>query len=135
MKNSQGGLELTTKEITRQYRLNRWIEIIKECRSSGQKISEWCAEKDISTASYYYWLKLVRTAACESLPALNSGNQQIVPVKMPTSPAVAKPKPKPVQHDSISHIILRVGSVALELHNGAGTDLIENTLRALANVR
>jgi len=133
LKNSQGGLELTTKEITRQYRLNQWIEIIKECRSSGQKISEWCAEKDISTASYYYWLKLVRTAACESLPALNSGNQQIVPVKMPASLTVAESKP--AQQNSVSHIILRVGAVTLELHNGAGTDLIENTLRALANVR
>lgn len=124
---------MNTREITRQYRLNQWTEIIKECRSSGQKISEWCAEKDISTASYYYWLKLVRTAACESLPALNSGNQQIVPVKMPASLTVAESKS--ALQDSVSHIILRVGAVTLELHNGAGTDLIENTLRALANVR
>lgn len=124
---------MNTREITRKYRLNQWTEIIKECRSSGQKISEWCAEKDISTASYYYWLKLVRTAACESLPALNSGNQQIVPVKMPASLTVAESKP--ALQDSVSHIILRVGAVTLELHNGAGTDLIENTLRALANVR
>lgn len=124
---------MNTREITRQYRLNQWTEIIKECRSSGQKISEWCAEKDISTASYYYWLKLVRTAACESLPVLNSGNQQIVPVKMPASLTVAESKP--ALQDSVSHIVLRVGAVTLELHNGAGTDLIENTLRALANVR
>lgn len=124
---------MTTKEITRQYRLNQWIEIIKECRSSGQKISEWCAEKDINTASYYYWLKIVRAAACESLPALNSGNQQIVPVKIPASLTVAESKP--AQQDIASHIILRIGTVTVELRNGAATDLIENTLRALANVR
>jgi len=124
---------LNTREITRQYRLNQWTEIIRECRSSGQKISVWCTENNISIKSYYYWLKLVRTAACESLPALSSGSQQIVPVKMPV-PLIAS-EPTPAVQDSVSHIILRVGTVTVELHNGAATDLIENTLKALANVR
>lgn len=122
---------MNTREITRQYRLNQWTEIIRECRSSGQKISVWCAENNINIKSYYYWLKLVRTAACESLPALSSDNQQIVPVKMPAHLTAAEP----AVQDCASHIILRVGTVTLELHNGAATDLIESTLRALANVR
>lgn len=122
-----------TREITRQYRLNQWTEIIRECRSSGQKISVWCAENNISTKSYYYWLKLVRTAACESLPPLSSGRQQIVPVKMP-APLIASEPTLAVQ-DNASHIILRVGTFTVELHNGAAADLIENTLKALANVR
>ena len=125
---------MNTREITRQYRLNQWTEIIRECRSSGQKISVWCAENNIGIKSYYYWLKLVRVAACESLPALSSGNQQIVPVKMPADLTVAKPPVAPVQ-DGTCHIILRVGTFTVELRNGAATDLIENTLRALANVR
>lgn len=124
---------MNTREITRQYRLNQWTETIKECRSSGQKISVWCTENNISIKSYYYWLKLVRTAACESLPSLSSGNQQIVPVKMPVP--ITASEPKPAVLNSTSHIILRVGNITVELHNGAATDLIENTLRALANVR
>jgi len=122
---------LNTKEATRQYRLNQWIEIIQECRSSGQTIGSWCAAHNVKPQSYYYWLKIVRTAACESLPALKSDNQQIVAVKMPSHLTTSEPK---VQNYA-SHVILRVGTVALELHNGATTDLIENTLKALANVR
>ena len=125
---------MDTREITRQYRLNQWTEIIRECRSSGQKISVWCAENNVSIKSYYYWLKLVRTAACESLPSLNSGNQQIVPVKMPV-PLTAASEPTPAVQGSVSHVILRVGTITVELYNGAATDLIENTLKALANVR
>lgn len=125
---------MDTREITRQYRLNQWTEIIRECRSSGQKISTWCADNNINIKSYYYWLKLVRTAACESLPALSSSNQQIVPIKMPV-PLTAESEPNPAVQNSVSHIILRVGNVTVELHNGAATDLIENTLKALANVR
>ena len=122
---------MNTREITRQYRMNQWTEIIRQCRSSGQPISAWCTDNNINIKSYYYWLKRLRAAACESLPALDSGNQQIVPVTVPCHPKEAG---HTVQQSS-SHIILRVGSVTLELHNGASSALIENTLRALANVR
>lgn len=122
---------MNTREVTRQYRLNQWTEIIRECRSSGQKIATWCANHNINIKSYYYWLKIVRTATCESFPALGSVSQQIVQVKLPadltdTGSAV---------QESSSHIILRVGSVTLELHNGTSTVLIENTLRAISNVQ
>ncbi|GAB7058240.1 hypothetical protein JCM16163A_49890 [Paenibacillus sp. YK5] len=42
-KTPKGGLELNTREVTNQYRLNKWTEIVRECRSSGQTISAWCA--------------------------------------------------------------------------------------------
>jgi len=122
---------LNTREVTRQYRLNQWTEIIRECRSSGQTISAWCTDHDINPKSYYYWLKRVRTAACESLPDLGAGNQQIVPVKISAHLTAAGP----AVQETASHIIMRVGSVTLELHNGASTALIESTLRALQNVR
>ena len=74
---------MNTREVTRQYRLQQWTEIIRECRSSGQTVSAWCAEHHINNKSYYYWLKRVRTAACEALPAVSSGNPQFAPVKLP----------------------------------------------------
>ena len=122
---------MNTREVTQQYRLSQWTEIIRECRSSEQTISAWCADHNINIKSYYYWLKRVRTAACESLPALGAGNHQIVPVKIPAHLTAVGP----TVQETASHIILRVGSVTLELHNGASTALIENTLRALTNVR
>jgi transposase-like protein len=131
LKNFKGGLELNTREATQKYRLNQWIEIIKECRSSGQTISEWCAEHDVNTYSYYYWLKRVRTAACESLPDISTGNSPFVPVTIPVNTAEADS----VDQGPSPDILLRFGSVTLELHNNASATLIENTLRALQNVR
>jgi hypothetical protein len=32
---------LNTREVTQQYRLNQWTEIIRECRSSGQSVASW----------------------------------------------------------------------------------------------
>jgi len=120
---------LDTREVTRQYRLQQWTEIILECRSSGQTTSAWCAEHQINVKSYYYWLKRVRTAACEALPAIHSGNSQFVPLNLPVPETAVGPS------GSSCPILLRVGTVTLEIHNGASAALIENTLKAIGNVR
>jgi hypothetical protein len=131
LKNSKGGLELNTREVTQQYRLNQWMEIIRECRSSGQPVSSWCANHNVRESSYYYWLKRVRVAACDSLPALNTPNQEIVPLNIPSPPLGTGFQAQ----EATSAIIIHFGSVTLELHNSASATLIENTVRALNNVR
>lgn len=119
------------REVTKKYRLSKWTEIIRECRSSGQTVLAWCTEHDINTKSYYYWFKRVRTAACEALPTIGTGNNQIVPVSIPLDPTVTRS----TKQESSPDILLRLGSVTLELRNNASAVLIENTLRALQNVR
>lgn len=122
---------MNTKEVTQKYRLNQWTEIIKECRSSGQTIALWCAAHDIKPTSYYYWLHRVRMAACEALPSLKTENNPIVPINLPEHVAGNGT----VVQKSSSDIILHFDSVTLEIHNNASAALIENTLRALQNVR
>lgn len=122
---------MNTREATHQYRLNKWTEIIRECRSSEQTISAWCEEHDISTKSYYYWLRRVRAAACEALPAIKPKENTIVPVSMHALSST-KANPNPGMSGDIT---LQLGSVTLELYNTASAVLIENTLRALQHVR
>jgi len=122
---------LNTKDITRQYRLNQWVEIVRECRSSGQKVTAWCSEHGYNTKSYYYWLRCVRTAASEALPSLRNGNPQLVPVNV--SPLEnSKGSVDPIVSSAIT---LHFNSATLEINNSASISLIENTLRALQNVR
>lgn len=123
---------MNTREITHNYRLNQWIQIIRECRSSGQTVLSWCNDHDINPKSYYYWLKRVRTAACEALPSLVTGsNNTIVAVDIPADKTEIESPSK----EETSDIVLHFGTVTLELRNNASPTLIENTLRALQNVR
>lgn len=117
---------MKTREVTKNYRLNKWAAIISECRGSGQTVEAWCSEHNIKPASYYYWLRRVREAACEALPTLTGENNSIVPVDFSSITVNQMPQ---------ASIVLRVGSVVLELHNNASTTLIENTFKALENVR
>lgn len=121
---------MNTREVSRKYRLNQWTEIVRECRGSGQTVKTWCADHDINPKTYYYWLRRVREAACQALQPLEE-NSAIVPVNIPKNAAGTDP----ATAESLSHITLRFGSVTLELRNNASATLIENTLRALQNVR
>lgn len=74
---------MNTSEVAQQYRLKQWVQRIHECRSSGLTVAVWCAEHNIKLSSYFYWLRRVRQAACETLPSHNTENNQIVPVDFP----------------------------------------------------
>jgi hypothetical protein len=122
---------LNTRAVTQKYRLNKWTDIIRECRSSGQTVTAWCTEHDINPKSYYYWLKKVRLAACEALTPINSENSLIVPIDISTQTTHSNSEIKSMSSD----IVIRIGSITLELSNNASAALIENTLRAIQNVR
>lgn len=122
---------MNTREVTQQYRLNQWIERIRACRNSGQTVAVWCAENNINPKSYYYWLKRVRTAACEALPSPKTKGNSIVPINIPPQAADSNFAHK----ETSAAIVVRFDAVTLEIRNDASPSLIENTLRALQYAR
>lgn len=125
---------MDVQKATQEYRMNEWIKIIHECRSSGQTVKSWCLENGIRTNRYYYRLRKVRAAACQVLPSKNSG-EEIVPVDTSKlagiiSKDTAYVSPETNQAD----IIIRFGSAVVEIRNSASASLIEKTIRVLQNV-
>ena len=49
--------------VRNEYRLQSWMEIIRECEESGLSNREFCFQRGISEKTYYYWLRKVRAAA------------------------------------------------------------------------
>ncbi|TBL69951.1 IS66 family insertion sequence element accessory protein TnpA [Paenibacillus thalictri] len=115
-----------------RYRLQQWTEIIRECRSSGQTVVRWCAGHEVNVKSYYYWLRKVREAACESLPAFSSPNE---PILVPFPPSLRTNAPRSEASHEQAAIILRTDAVTIEIHQYASTALLEQTLRILQYVR
>lgn len=126
---------MNTRKVTMEYRMNQWIGIIRECRDSGQTVTSWCREHDINTKSYYYWLRKVRNAACNALPTIKTEGH-IVPLEIQkvstSSPADSTHGPSKTD---LADIVLRIGSVVLEIHNSASASLIESMMKALQNAR
>jgi putative transposase len=126
---------MNTRKVTMEYRMNQWIGIISQCRDSGQTVASWCREHDINSKSYYYWLRKIRTAVCNTLPTIKT-EEHIVPLEIneisPSSPADSTHIPSETFQ---ADIVLRVGAAVLEVHNSASASLIESMIKALQNVR
>ena len=120
---------MDTKQITKDYRINEWTARIRECSTSGLSVKRWCEDNGVAEGSYYYWLKRVRVAACEALPVIQKP-VKIVPINLSSETI----KSSTVDQDNNSSLVMRIGSVTMELNNSTSSLLIENVLRALQNI-
>ena len=64
--------------VRNEFRLQNWMEIIRECEESGLSNREFCFQRGISEKTYYYWLRKVRAAAATII------EPQLVRVDNPT---------------------------------------------------
>ena len=130
-----------------QKRSNRtdqeWMELIKECRSSGLTDKDWCDRHGITRSNFYYHLRRLRKKSCDIPEATSSCKislrQEVVPVEIRDSdvplPAVTS---EPIPHfpnPSIgTAICIRFRNVEIEIRNGADNDVIRNTLSAIGGL-
>jgi transposase-like protein len=121
---------MDTRKLNNEIKMNQWMEIIRECRNSGQSVRSWCLEHGVNDKSYYYWLKKVRIAACNTLPDNLEESRVIVPLKVED----LKQEPEVAVSSQVSAIVIRLNSAVVEIQNGATSSVIENTLRAIKNL-
>ena len=113
---------MNTKLVEKEVKLSQWRALIQECMSSGLKVKDWCMQNNISKDTYYYWLKKLREAACDSIET------NFVRV--------------PEQYISHSHtpsfspeLTISIGSLTININSATPQHLIEATIQAVANVK
>lgn len=121
---------MDTRKIDNEIKMNQWMDIIRECRSSGQPVRSWCNEHDVNEKRYYYWLRKIRTAACNTLPDNLEGTHEIVPLKVED----LKQEPEATVSTQVAAIVIHLNSAVVEIQNGATSRVIENTLQAIKNL-
>ena len=108
---------MNVKKIDQEIRYQEWAAIIKECRSSGMHVKDWCEMKGINPASYYYYyLRAIRLKAIEQ----SKENVSFVPVPVNNQDTL----------DSSVSITIRKNDTEIILNN-ADFHLIQNVLELL----
>ena len=107
---------MNVKQIDQEVRYQEWAAIIKECRSSGMHVKEWCEMKGIKPASYYYYLRAIRLKTIEQ----SKENVSFVPVPVNNQDSLASSVSITI-HKNDTEIIL----------NNADFHLIQNVLELL----
>ena len=52
--------------VRNEFRLQNWMEIIRECEESGLSNREFCFQRGISEKTYYYWLRKLQRSLASS---------------------------------------------------------------------
>jgi len=58
-----------TQEVTTEYRLAQWAQVMTARSDSGQSIKEFCQSAGIKRNTYFYWQRKLREAASAQLTA------------------------------------------------------------------
>lgn len=106
-----------------EFRIKQWSKIIQTCKTSEMTVVSWCEQHNINIKSYYYWLRRLRTLACETetLPAVSKA-QAIVPLSL---------KPSNV---ASAVITIHLSDASIDIHHGASREAVEAVLAALKTI-
>ena len=102
-----------------QIRLKQWAQIIQTCQASGMTVIGWCNQNNINPKSYYYWLRKIRSMACESVSLVTERSEpQIVPVSFR-------------QANTAAAITVHLPSISVDIPDRTSTETIEAVLSVL----
>lgn len=113
-----------------------WLNIIKECRTSGLCDKAWCQDHGIQPSKFYYHIRRLRAKACEITERDNDPHntqqiQEIVPISFPEQPT-EHTKTVPFQMESAVRICYN--GIQLDISNRAERETIANTLSVLRSL-
>lgn len=119
---------MNVTELKTQMHMQEWAKWIEARQDSGLSIKEWCRQNNLPESRYYYYLKKLRLAACESLPAESREGSQFALV--PDHARASNP------------VVMRGGNIKITLSNavveiGEGADeaQVKFTLEVLLNAQ
>ena len=116
------------QKLNQSRRRSEWAEMVGECRNSGKTVLQWCSEHGINSKTYYYRLRQV----CNAIPALSKSSS------LPASREKDAPEFAQIASACRSAreaaITLRLGSIEVQIHNGAEAETIESALRVLTSI-
>ena len=108
--------KMNTKLATSRMRTGQWADIIKDCKKSGLKVDNYCAQHGLSRNAYFYWLRKVKEAALTQ-----SG---FVEVQQQVEVSSCYPSPK---------LTASVNEVVLGIDENTPMDLLANVIKVLKN--
>lgn len=118
-----------------QVRLSQWAMEIQECqnRPRDMTVNEWCEQRGITKANYYWRLKRVRQACLEQLET-TSDNFVELPAPSPQTISSAPVSATINGHPSIVAVLHAADGISIEIKDNATAGFIKNLIGALANV-
>ena len=111
-----------------------WLNIIKECRTSGLPDKTWCLDHGIQPSKFYYHIRRLKAKACEITerdkdPHLSVQRQEVVQLSFEEPQGNCIPEATPVQMEAV--VRMSFHGIQLEISNHAERETIANAIAVL----
>lgn len=116
---------MNTKLATTQIRLTEWAAVIKDCKTSGLKVDDYCRQHNLSRDSYYYWLRKVKEAALKQAG--------FVELPTPESGPLHSIGAVPTSFDT--QMTIKTGTLELGINSNTPSELIHRVLEVVSHVK
>ena len=133
---------MTVKEVTRQYRLEQWREIIQDRIKSVLKVDEYCRQNNISRHAYFYWLHLIRieelNKTVNPVPAIGQVTNEVAfceltpPASIPANCAEVNDHNDDYGTNDISLVI---NGITIKVSEGTPSSLLRKVLEVAKDVK
>lgn len=129
-------MDISSLTPAKQVKLQHWLDIIHQCRSSCMTNQDWCEQHDISLKSYYYWFAKIRKLALEDLPRKQyafvlPADQKNPGLSEHQSTFTELSLPNTAAFDNNAAAILHIGSVTVEIFEHTPSELISSIVKAV----
>ena len=119
----------STREITAEYRLSHWAQVMAKRTQSGLSIKRYCKENGICSNTYFYWQRKLREAAVKELA--------LEPVKttMPVPSGWTQVSTADnVQNTESTGVTIEIGKCRITANEATDTELLAKVCKALVNI-
>ena len=115
---------MKAKELSTNYQMQRWIDIIRDCKASNLTVAQYCELNGLSRPSYYYWFAKIREAALEVQQTVDE--PRFVELSAPTSETtVVAPS---------TAATIKVGTASIEISESVSDEMLLRILKAVSHV-
>ena len=114
--------------VTHEVRLQKWIGIVKACRSSGKTIKVWCDENGVNVKTYYHWQKKVCLETCRDIETIQKSMPEVLPKKEKIIFAELN-----IPRNNVGKIAVSIkrDNMNINVYSGADSSTVETVFAAL----
>lgn len=119
---------MNVTDIKTQMHMQEWSKLIEARQGSGLGVKKWCRQNNVPESQYYYYLRKLRLAACETLSEdMRDGAQfALVPNHTRASnPVISR----------TNNIKITLPNAVVEIGEGASEAQVKFTLEVLLNAQ
>ena len=117
---------MNTREITNQYRLSQWSQILAE-RLADESVDEFCDRTRISKSQFFYWQRKLRDAACEQLAEATTA-------VIPSGWAVCETTEHTIPKADANSIAIEIGNCRVNVEESFNPDLLKRVCETLVTL-